>query len=72
MINIIAFIINKNTLYYTHLILLLINNKLFYNSIIKSFNITNIFKIRLIISIYLIENKLTRSNRITITKIINN
>ena len=67
----IAFVVNKNILYRTHLIFLLVSNRLSYNSIVKSFNITNIFKIRLIISVCFIESKFTRLNRIIITKIVN-
>ena len=70
MINIIAFVVNKNTLYRIHLTFLLISNRLSYNSIIRSFNITNIFKTRLIISIYFIKSKFTRSNRAAIAKIV--
>ena len=71
MINIIAFVVNKNILYRTHLIFLLASNRLSYNNIIRSFNITNIFKTRFIINIYFIGNKLTRLNKATIAKIVN-
>ena len=72
MINVIAFVVNKNTLYRTHLTFLLANNRLSYNNIIRSFNTTNIFKTKLIINIYFIKSKFTRLNRAAIAKIINN
>ena len=70
MINVIAFVANKNTLHRTHLIFLLVNNRLSYNSIARSFNMTNIFKAGLIISVCFIESKFTRSNRAAIAKIV--
>ena len=70
MINVIAFVVNKNTLHRTHLIFLLASDRLSYNNIVRSFNTTNIFKARLIISVYFIESKFTRLNRAAIAKIV--
>ena len=72
MINVIAFVVNKIILYRTHLIFLLASNRLSYNSIIRSFSITNMFEARLIISVCFIESEFTRSNKATIIKIVNN
>ena len=66
----IAFVVNKNILYRTHLVFLLVSNRLSYNSIVRSFNTTNMFKAGLTISVCFIENKFTRSNRVAIAKIV--
>ena len=67
----IVFVVNKNTLYYTHLTFLSVSNRLSYNSIVRSSNATNVFEAGLITSVYFIESEFTRSNRAAIAKVVN-